>query len=221
MKKSKYTLISISVGSLIAISALILIYLTTHYRYTPILPSVIETDKTLKIAIIGAGVSGLTAAHTLKKLGYGNVTVFERESKPGGKVFSYEYNGHFYELGAVYFDSLYYKTFLGLLEDFGADYADWSGTMGAFNMSGKWSFRRDNMKTFANVPESFRNTIINTKDTKGSVYKWNKLQLLSAFLHWKWFFLKHKHTLITIPGFYSTFSEMHATFNDFSVTPHL
>ncbi|MCD6356796.1 MAG: FAD-dependent oxidoreductase, partial [Anaerolineaceae bacterium] len=37
----------------------------------------------MKIAIIGAGISGLTAAYDLQKSGY-DVTIFERESRPGG-----------------------------------------------------------------------------------------------------------------------------------------
>jgi formate dehydrogenase (NADP+) beta subunit len=38
-----------------------------------------------KIAVIGAGVSGLTVAHDLVKLGY-KVTVFEADSEPGGML---------------------------------------------------------------------------------------------------------------------------------------
>ena len=38
-----------------------------------------------RVAVIGAGVSGLTAAHDLVKLGY-KVTVFEAESEPGGML---------------------------------------------------------------------------------------------------------------------------------------
>ncbi len=38
-----------------------------------------------KVAVIGAGPSGLTAAHQLSLLGY-KVTVFEKESKPGGML---------------------------------------------------------------------------------------------------------------------------------------
>jgi len=38
-----------------------------------------------RVAIVGAGVSGLTAAHDLVRLGY-KVTVFEAESEPGGML---------------------------------------------------------------------------------------------------------------------------------------
>ena len=38
-------------------------------------------DKNLNIAVIGAGIAGLTAAVTLQDQGYKNVTVFEKESQ--------------------------------------------------------------------------------------------------------------------------------------------
>jgi predicted NAD/FAD-binding protein len=55
----------------------------------------------VKIAIIGAGASGLSAAHQLKKLGYHEVTVFEKNEYAGGKVLSYSYGDRYYDLGAV------------------------------------------------------------------------------------------------------------------------
>ncbi len=58
-------------------------------------------NKTQKIAIIGAGLSGLTAAHTLKKSGYSNITIFEAEDRVGGKIWSTKIDGLIYELGAI------------------------------------------------------------------------------------------------------------------------
>lgn len=58
----------------------------THYREgcnTKMLPP--EKGKGERIAIIGAGVAGLTVAHDLAYLGY-QVTVFEAYSKPGGML---------------------------------------------------------------------------------------------------------------------------------------
>ena len=46
--------------------------------------------------------SGLTAAFRLEQLGYENVTLYEQEGRFGGKVYSYEYDGNVYELGAVW-----------------------------------------------------------------------------------------------------------------------
>jgi hypothetical protein len=75
-----------------------------------------QKNENIKIAVIGAGVSGLTAAIYLKKLGYRNVTVFERESYVGGKVLSYEYEGNIYDLGAIIIgDEKNYKNYHELL----------------------------------------------------------------------------------------------------------
>ncbi len=57
-------------------------------------------NKQQRIAIIGAGPAGLTAAETLQELGYTNVTVFEKSDHAGGKCSSLEFEGKIYELGA-------------------------------------------------------------------------------------------------------------------------
>ncbi|WP_396930097.1 FAD-dependent oxidoreductase [Mycolicibacterium sp.] len=56
----------------------------------------------MKIAIIGGGVAGLTAAHRLRVKGYRDITVYEREAGVGGKVCSYVHDGKAYELGALW-----------------------------------------------------------------------------------------------------------------------
>jgi predicted NAD/FAD-binding protein len=56
----------------------------------------------VKIAIIGAGVAGLTAAHRLRAKGYRDITVYEHEASVGGKVCSYVHDGRAYELGALW-----------------------------------------------------------------------------------------------------------------------
>jgi len=48
-------------------------------------PPVAPCANPAKIAIVGAGPAGLTAAHLLARMGH-RVTVFERESKPGGML---------------------------------------------------------------------------------------------------------------------------------------
>jgi oxygen-dependent protoporphyrinogen oxidase len=58
--------------------------------------------KSHKIAIVGAGPSGLTAADTLRARGYTNVTVFEREAQVGGKVNTLRTAQGNTELGAVF-----------------------------------------------------------------------------------------------------------------------
>ena len=44
-----------------------------------------DLERAQRIAIIGAGAAGLTAAEELKDKGYQNITVFERTDRAGGK----------------------------------------------------------------------------------------------------------------------------------------
>ena len=53
------------------------------------------------IAIIGAGPAGLSAADTLRRLGYGKVTVFEQAGRVGGKACSVATPAGVVEMGAV------------------------------------------------------------------------------------------------------------------------
>ncbi|KAK6138364.1 hypothetical protein DH2020_027893 [Rehmannia glutinosa] len=52
-----------------------------------------------RIAIVGAGPSGLSAAYALCKLGYSDVTVFEKHQSPGGMCESVNIEGRIYDLG--------------------------------------------------------------------------------------------------------------------------
>lgn len=54
-----------------------------------------------RVAVIGAGVSGISAAYELKKKGYKDVVVFEKENRVGGKCSTVDIEGRNYELGAV------------------------------------------------------------------------------------------------------------------------
>lgn len=74
------------------------------------------------IAIIGAGPSGLSAADTLKQLGYRNVTVFEQDTRVGGKVYSVPTGAGVVELGAV-LASAECELVLGLADRLGVAYA--------------------------------------------------------------------------------------------------
>jgi len=53
-----------------------------------------------RVAIIGAGAAGLSAAHALKAKGYSNITIFERANRVGGKCCTVAIEGRNYELGA-------------------------------------------------------------------------------------------------------------------------
>src|SRR5882724_1199571 len=54
-----------------------------------------------RIGVVGGGVSGLSAAYFLKKAGYQNVTVFEKEARLGGKCKTVFFEERSYEMGAV------------------------------------------------------------------------------------------------------------------------
>ncbi|MCY4426086.1 MAG: NAD(P)/FAD-dependent oxidoreductase [Halieaceae bacterium] len=54
----------------------------------------------MRAAVIGAGLSGLTAAYRLKKAGW-DVLVFESEDQVGGRTLTGESGGYRYELGAT------------------------------------------------------------------------------------------------------------------------
>ncbi|MDR7857461.1 FAD-dependent oxidoreductase [Tissierella sp.] len=55
-----------------------------------------------KVAVIGGGLSGLVIAEGLQKRGYKNVTVFEKEERLGGKLYTIWHNGKSHELGAIF-----------------------------------------------------------------------------------------------------------------------
>jgi oxygen-dependent protoporphyrinogen oxidase len=52
-----------------------------------------------KIAVVGAGISGLVAAYELKKAGF-NVTVFEKGELPGGRMMTLRKDEHLFDVGA-------------------------------------------------------------------------------------------------------------------------
>lgn len=55
---------------------------------------------TSRIAVIGAGPAGLSAALALKERGFRDVTVLEKEAHVGGKCKSFAHEGRVYDLGA-------------------------------------------------------------------------------------------------------------------------
>jgi acyl-CoA synthetase (AMP-forming)/AMP-acid ligase II/acyl carrier protein len=61
------------------------------------------TPSRSRVAIVGGGVAGLTAAHELARLGYRDVTIFESEPAVGGKVTSVVVDGIPCELGGTFF----------------------------------------------------------------------------------------------------------------------
>ena len=85
-----------------------------------------------RIAIVGAGAAGLSAAYSLRKAGFGNLTVFEKQGRVGGKCRSVSLNGRSYELGAV-FHLRGYEPVAGMIREFRVD-----TTYGAVRPSPRW-----------------------------------------------------------------------------------
>lgn len=91
-----------------------------------------------RIAIIGSGLAGLTAAIMLKELGH-DVTVFEKSRGPGGRLAAKRINGGSADIGAQYFTSRN-PDFLPFLNRFaGPDsFAAWQGKLGFQDAEGQW-----------------------------------------------------------------------------------
>ncbi|WP_058303432.1 FAD-dependent oxidoreductase [Gorillibacterium timonense] len=60
-----------------------------------------KLDRHMRIGIIGAGMSGASAAHYLKQKGYTRITLLEKDDSAGGKCHSIHYRGRTYEMGAL------------------------------------------------------------------------------------------------------------------------
>ena len=59
------------------------------YGYTPFKKGVSLPKKKGKVAVVGGGISGITAAFELEKKGF-QVTVFEESNQLGGRIWHYE-----------------------------------------------------------------------------------------------------------------------------------
>lgn len=70
-----------------------------------------------RIVVIGAGVAGLTAARRLSRQG-ATVTVLEKNSRVGGRVFTDEFGGSTTEVGAQFLANFYPRT-MELLDELG------------------------------------------------------------------------------------------------------
>ena len=57
-------------------------------------------SKDARIVIIGAGAAGLSSAIALKKRGYHDITILEKETEIGGKCSSFNYQEQVFDFGA-------------------------------------------------------------------------------------------------------------------------
>jgi len=84
----------------------------------------IENEATTKIAILGAGLAGLTCAYRLAEsvhhpLKQDELIVLEREAQPGGRIRSLKIENRVINLGAVAFQHDHYQRYMALLIELG------------------------------------------------------------------------------------------------------
>jgi Flavin containing amine oxidoreductase len=89
-----------------------------------------------RIGIIGAGAAGLSAALALRKKGYKNITLLEKEAYAGGKCHTFYYQGRNFELGAVVIPYCSQKT-LDIINYLGLKVAPLTKDRAFFNSSGE------------------------------------------------------------------------------------
>src|SRR4051795_6638224 len=71
-----------------------------------------------RIAVVGAGVSGLTGAHALRCAGH-EVVVFEAGERPGGHTCTVTADGHPVDMGFIVLNDRNYPHFTALLDELG------------------------------------------------------------------------------------------------------
>lgn len=91
-------------------------------------PTTAKPLKHDRIAIIGAGFSGLSTAHFLVRRGYTNITLYEATGRIGGYVSSVEYNGVQHDLSTYATTALYWK-FMSEMRSLGAQFCTFTSNV--------------------------------------------------------------------------------------------
>ena len=84
----------------------------------------VPLPKDSRICVVGAGPSGLTLAREMKKLGYRNVDVLERDAEVGGKSYTVEVGDRAHDLGATMGVRYKYDGVVAMAEDHGVETID-------------------------------------------------------------------------------------------------
>ena len=71
-----------------------------------------------KVCIVGAGPSGIHMALKLKKLGYDDVTIFEKSGRVGGKSYDVQFRGSPYPMGTIFLEPTYFDNVVPLAREY-------------------------------------------------------------------------------------------------------
>ena len=82
-------------------------------------PKIPGPETSDRVCIVGAGPSGIHMALKLKKLGYEDVTIFEKSGRIGGKSYDIEFQGVPYPMGTIFFEPTYFENFVPLAREYG------------------------------------------------------------------------------------------------------
>jgi hypothetical protein len=102
-----------------------------------------------KIAIIGSGISGISAAYELKKRGHQDVVVFEKEPRIGGKCATIDIEGKNYEMGAMVVGKSY-KSILEMASETGCTLRPMEKVELADTIRGKYYSLLEKLKMYTN-----------------------------------------------------------------------
>ena len=78
---------------------------------------VFAKEKTMRIAVVGAGISGLVSAYVLAKEGVNNVVLYEKEDYLGGHAKTVNADGVDLDLGFMVFNRVSNQAFCSSLLD--------------------------------------------------------------------------------------------------------
>ncbi|MBF0443617.1 MAG: FAD-dependent oxidoreductase, partial [Oligoflexales bacterium] len=152
----------------------IIVFLTFSWNFR-VLAAVAPNGRDLRIAIIGAGASGLTAAYQLKKNGYQNITIYEKEDRIGGKIHTMTIDNAAIEVGAVWATEKY-TTIQALAKEMGVDLVKFTTPKYILNGSdGKLTIERYLLK------------------------KYGAARAIKAYMNYKWVMWKFR--AVDQPGF--------------------
>lgn len=132
-----------------------------------------------KVAIIGAGLAGLTSGYRLKKLYPSiNLSIFEARKRPGGRVLTVQINGEYEEAGATNLLDGNGQNLLNLAKELGHKIVYWSepDKMGLYHADAI----KDLHKEFAQpLPKISKNLLSHLRNKKSS---FNNMQEVIDFV---------------------------------------